>query len=53
MDIKEHARKGALMAIEVLIDADVMQHCLYNPLFDMNENEKEIFKRLKDEFELR
>lgn len=38
---------------EVLIDADVMQHCLYNPLVEVDKHEKERFERLKDEFGLR
>jgi HD superfamily phosphodiesterase len=37
---------------EVLIDADVMQHCLYNPLFDIHEKEMTRFKNLKAEFGL-
>jgi hypothetical protein len=37
---------------EVLIDADVMQHCLYNPLFDVATHEKERFESLKIEFGL-
>jgi uncharacterized protein len=53
--IYSHSDKGTRHSsfIEVLIDADVMQHCLYNPLSDVDENEKERFKRLKDEFGLR
>lgn len=35
---------------EVLIDADVLQHCLYNPLLGAAEHEKERFKSLKLEF---
>ena len=87
MDTKDHARKGAVMAREilnslsvfkdheidmicsaiynhsskgakhssfdeVLIDADVMQHCLYNPLFEIAEKEKARFDHLKAEFGL-
>lgn len=37
---------------EVLIDADVMQHCLYNPLFDVHEKERARFINLKSEFGL-
>lgn len=37
---------------EVLIDADVLQHCLYNPLFDVAEHEKHRYKKLKLEFGL-
>lgn len=35
---------------EVLIDADVMQHCLYNPLFEVMEHEKNRYKNLEHEF---
>lgn len=38
---------------EVLLDADVMQHCLYNPLFDVSEHERQRFEDLKSEFGLR
>ncbi|MCH5354003.1 MAG: HD domain-containing protein [Acutalibacter sp.] len=37
---------------EVLIDADVFQHCLYNPLIAPAEHEKERFEALKREFGL-
>lgn len=37
---------------EVLVDADVMQHCLYNPLFDVNVHEKDRLESLKVEFVL-
>ena len=37
---------------EVLKDADVMQHCLYNPLFEVMKHEKERFGKLKEEFGL-
>jgi hypothetical protein len=37
---------------EVLIDADVLQHYLYNPLFDVAEHEKLRFENLKSEFRL-
>ena len=37
---------------EVLIDADVMQHCLYNPLFATAEHEKQRYENLKIEFGL-
>jgi HD superfamily phosphodiesterase len=37
---------------EVLIDADVLQHCLYNPLFDVVEHERVRFEKLKNEFSL-
>ncbi len=35
---------------EVLKDADVMQHCLYNPLLPVKEQEKVRFEKLKEEF---
>jgi len=38
---------------EVLIDGDVMQHCLYNPSFPVHENEKARFQQLKSEFGLK
>lgn len=38
---------------EVLVDADVLQHCLYNPLEDAAEHEKQRFEHLKSEFGLR
>lgn len=34
---------------EVLIDADVLQHCLYNPSFEVKEHEKMRFLNLKKE----
>lgn len=37
---------------EVLKDADVMQHCLYNPLFPVKEQEKVHWEKLKVEFGL-
>lgn len=38
---------------EVLIDADVMQHCLYNPLFEVMEHEEDRYNKLKKEFGIR
>jgi len=35
---------------EVLIDADVMQHCFYNPFYEVAEHEKIRFEKLKLEF---
>ena len=35
---------------EVLIDADVLQHCLYNPMFEVMPHEKERYEKLKHEF---
>ncbi len=37
---------------EILKDADVLQHCLYNPLADVAEHEKDRFRRLKEELGL-
>lgn len=37
---------------EILKDADVMQHILYNPLFEIKQHEKKRFKFLKKEFML-
>lgn len=37
---------------EVLKDADVMQHALYNPLFEIMEHEKQRFHSLRLEFNL-
>ena len=37
---------------EVLIDADVMQHCLYNPFYEVADHEKVRFEKLKLEFGL-
>lgn len=34
---------------EVLKDADVLQHCLYNPTYPINPSEKRRFEKLKDE----
>lgn len=35
---------------EVLKDADVMQHCLYNPLFPVKEQEKARWEAMKQQF---
>ena len=37
---------------EVLIDADVMQHCLYDPNVEIAPHEKQRFDRLVKEFGL-
>ncbi len=37
---------------ELLKDADVMQHVLYNPLFDIKESERKRFDKIKDELDL-
>jgi len=36
---------------EILKDADVMQHVLYNPLFDIKQHEQKRFGSLKAEFD--
>ncbi len=52
--IYNHSSKGTKHSSfdEVLIDADVLQHCLYNPLFEVDEHEKVRFEKLKYEFGL-
>ncbi len=52
--IYNHSSKGVTHCAfdEVLIDADVMQHCLYNPLFEVKSHEIERFNLLKNEFGL-
>mgnify|MGYP000843912860 CR=1 FL=1 len=52
--IHNHSYKGKIHASfdEILIDADVLQHCLYNPLFEVEEHEKLRFENLKSEFGL-
>ena len=37
---------------EILKDADVMQHVLYNPLWEIKQNEQQRFSSLKMEFSL-
>lgn len=37
---------------EVLKDADVMQHVLYNPLFEVKQQEQKRFDSMKEEFGL-
>ncbi|MBD5493937.1 MAG: HD domain-containing protein [Lachnospiraceae bacterium] len=37
---------------EILKDADVLQHCLYNPLAHVAEHEKDRFRMLKEELGL-
>lgn len=37
---------------EILKDADVMQHVLYNPLLDIKQHEQERFHSLEKEFDL-
>lgn len=52
--IYNHSSKGTkhLSFDEVLIDADVLQHCLYNPLLSVAVHEKARFEYLKLEFGL-
>ncbi|MBP1927184.1 HD superfamily phosphodiesterase [Sedimentibacter acidaminivorans] len=52
--IHNHSCKGSKHSSfdEVLIDADVLQHCLYNPLFDVAEHEIQRYGNLKLEFDL-
>jgi len=52
--IHNHSSKGSKHSSfdEVLIDADVLQHCLYNPLFDVAEHEKQRYENLILEFDL-
>jgi HD superfamily phosphodiesterase len=35
---------------EVLKDADVLQHCLYNPMFEIKPHEKSRYEKLRLEF---
>ncbi len=50
--ILNHSSKGATHSAfdEVLIDADVLQHYLYNPLFPVMEHEKYRLQNLINEF---
>lgn len=50
--IYHHSSKAGTHAPfdEVLIDADVLQHCLYNPLFVVAEHERNRYENLKLEF---
>lgn len=52
--IYNHSCKGKIHTSfdEILIDADVLQHCLYNPLFEVPEHERVRFENLKSEFGL-
>jgi len=52
--IHTHSEKGIAHhgLSEVLIDADVFQHCLYNPTFDIIPQEKDRYSKLKFEFGL-
>ena len=50
--IYTHSEKEVLHSDfnEVLIDADVFQHCLYNPMFEIMAHEKNRYEKLKLEF---
>jgi HD superfamily phosphodiesterase len=50
--IRNHSSKATIHSAfdEVLKDADVLQHCLYNPLFPVMEHEKCRFQNLLTEF---
>lgn len=52
--IYKHSDKAEKHApfVEVLIDADVLQHCLYDPLIPVAEHEYKRFNDLKTEFGL-
>ena len=52
--IYNHSDKGIVHDTldEILKDADVMQHILYNPLFEIKQHEKKRFEDLKREFSL-
>ena len=52
--IYNHSSKGSKFSPfdEVLIDADVLQHCIYNPQFEIAEQEKQRYENLKAEFGL-
>lgn len=52
--IHHHSSKAGKFSAfeEELIDADVIQHCLYNPLFALAEHEKQRYDNLKSEFGL-
>lgn len=52
--IFNHSSKGSKHSSfdEVLIDADVLQHCLYNPIPEVAEHEKQRYENLKVEFGL-
>lgn len=52
--IHHHSEKGITHSSfdEVLIDADVLQHCLYNITTPVMEHEKQRFEKLTAEFSL-
>ncbi|QUH21235.1 HD domain-containing protein [Alkaliphilus sp. B6464] len=49
--IYTHSEKGLVHPDfnEILIDADVLQHCLYNPMFEVMSHEKNRYEKLKIE----
>ena len=50
--IYNHSEKEGIHSdfSEVLKDADVFQHCLYNPMFEIKAHEKDRYEKLKAEF---
>ncbi|WP_297417882.1 HD domain-containing protein [Clostridium sp.] len=50
--IYTHSEKGLVHSDfnEILIDADVLQHCFYNPTFEILPHEKSRYEKLKIEF---
>ena len=50
--IRNHSSKSVIHSAfdEVLKDADILQHCLYNPQFPVMEHEKSRFQNLLNEF---
>lgn len=50
--IYTHSEKGLVHSDfnEIIIDADVLQHCLYNPIFVIMPHEKSRYEKLKIEF---
>jgi HD superfamily phosphodiesterase len=52
--IHNHSSKGGVFSAfdEILIDADVLQHCIHNITMPVMEHEKARFAKLVDEFAL-
>ena len=52
--IYNHSDKANIDTVfdEILKDADVLQHCLYNPLTHVAEHERDRFRMLKEELGL-
>lgn len=52
--IYTHSEKGLVHTDfnEILKDADVLQHCLYNPMFEIMPHEKNRYEKLKIEFDI-